>query len=398
VTRGLDAPGRGGYTQAMDFPEFQSKISRKRAKVAPAYAFAGPEEFLRAEGERLVRRAALGEAEPELAAVVFDCPRNDAEMSRFDSAAVFEELTSFPLLVQKKVIVLRGADAFIGAHRAALEDWVAEPPGFAVLVIACEKLPKNTRLAKAIDSAGAASAGGYVECKRLYETEFGKEDVTPGAPLARWLAARAAERGVKIEADALCELIRRVGASLRGLDGALERLELAATDDGGGGGRPVTLAAVEAEFPYTRDYAAFKVLDMLDGSNVPGAIEVLRTLYRQGLPERGGSRTVRDARAISAILVSQLSRYLEQRLDACLALRRGMPPDEAARHAGMRGPRARVAMNWLGRTPPARLRYRVSQVLDAERALKGGSRAAPEIIVEGLLIRLSSKPEPASLR
>jgi len=373
----------------MDFPEFQSKISRKRAKVAPAYAFAGPEEFLRAEGERLVRRAALGEAEPELAAVVFDCPRNDAEMSRFDSAAVFEEMTSFPLLVQKKVIVLRGADAFVGAHRAALEDWVADPPGFAVLVIACEKLPKNTRLAKAIDSAV-----GYVECKRLYETEFGKEDVTPGAPLARWLAARAAERGVKIEADALCELIRRVGSSLRGLDGALERLELA-TDDAGG---PVTLAAVEAEFPYTRDYAAFKVLDMLDGSNVPGAIEVLRTLYRQGLPERGGSRTVRDARAISAILVSQLSRYLEQRLDACLALRRGMPPDEAARHAGMRGPRARVAMNWLGRTPPARLRYRVSQVLEAERALKGSSRAAPEIIVEGLLIRLSSKPEPASLR
>ena len=306
---GPDSPPRGvleahrgaGYTRAVDFTEFQSRITGKRPRVAPAYAFAGPEEFLRSEGTRLVRRAVFADGEPDLGVAVFDGPRNDAEASRFDASQFFEEATSFPLLVQRKVVVMRSADRFVSKHRDGVERLVGEPSGFAVVVLECEKMAKNTRLAKAVDSAG-----GYVECKRLYETEFGRDDVTPNAPLAKWLLSRAAGRELGLEAQAACELIRRVGSSLRELDGALERLELSSS------GGSVTRAEVESEFPYTRDYAAVRALDLLDEGNVPGAIDVVRTLYRQGIPEGSGARTVRDPRAISAILVAQLSRYLSR--------------------------------------------------------------------------------------
>jgi DNA polymerase III subunit delta len=84
----------------------------------------------------------------------------DGSVSEFPANApladVLDEVRTMPLLGDRRIVVVRDADAFITAYRETLEDFLASPVPTGTLVLEPKKWPSNTRLAKLVDKIGQA--------------------------------------------------------------------------------------------------------------------------------------------------------------------------------------------------------------------------------------------------
>ncbi|MCA9102780.1 MAG: hypothetical protein KDA63_16590, partial [Planctomycetales bacterium] len=185
--------------QAFDF------LGKKRRDVAPVYALHGDESFLKRLVFEAVRGDVLGggdadgddtdDGEWSLHRVV----GKDAELRD-----VLDELSTPALFGGgTRLVVVDDADKFVSDNRAGLEAYVAAPSRAGVLVLIVDSWPSNTRLAKAVASAGVA-----VDCSAPAVGRVG-----------RWVTARATDvHAIAIDAQAVDVLLEIVGADLGRID------------------------------------------------------------------------------------------------------------------------------------------------------------------------------------
>lgn len=217
----------------------------------PVYVVCGTDEFLKRQAVQRIVSAVLGEDSQHLALSPFDGPT--AEL-----ADVLDELRTLPFLAERRLVVVRDADAFITKHRAALEHYLTEPSDWGVLLLVCRSFPANTRLAKL-----AARVGEVVRCEPL-----------KGGAVQQWVAQRIRNaHGKGMEPAAIDSLINLVGEELERLDAELEKLALYVLD------RPVvTVKDVEAVVGADRRQTIWAILDAIGTANVGHALELWERL------------------------------------------------------------------------------------------------------------------------
>ena len=151
----------------------------------------------------------------ECLAAAMRAAHGQVETLHFDGATVeladvLDELRSYGLMRQYKLVVVDDADQFVTRHRPALQRYAAAPVDHGSLVLRSVRWNRG-KLDEAIKKVGC-----LLKCEPLSR---------PAA--AKWLVARtAAEHGRKLDTDTAMVLVRRLGVDLMRLDGEVAKLAL----------------------------------------------------------------------------------------------------------------------------------------------------------------------------
>jgi DNA polymerase-3 subunit delta len=325
----------------------------------------GDDPFLARQVAASLRAEVLGQEDAEFSLSVFE---GRSAVLR----DVLDELATMAMFGGgRRLVVVDEADPLVARYRAELEDYVAQPSAGGVLLLQLKSFPANTRLYRAVTGSGLVV----------------NTNAPASAKLARWIVAWAKRaHHARITSAAADVLVEMVGPELGLLDQELAKLALMVGADG-----QITPEVVDQMVGSWRAKTTWEMLDAaLDGK----AAEALGQLDRLLL---AGQTPIAILGQISASL---------RRLAAATRL---VLKTEAAGRRPALGPALEQAgvkrfvlekterqLRQLGRHRGARL-YR--SLLEADLALKGASRLAPRLILERLILWLSTPEakEPARI-
>lgn len=212
----------------------------------PVYVLHGSDAFLLDTRRKAIVDRLVGSADPQLC------------LSRFDDQAplaeVLDELRTLPFLAPHRVVVIAEADAFVTAHRVALEDYLQKPTASASLILQVSSWRSNTRLAKK-----AAEIGEVLDCS-----------APGGRDLAKAIEKLAKRRENPIDRQAVGLLMDWIGEDLAALDGEIEKLSLYA-----GPGETITAEHVGKLVVASAGPAAFALTNALTALDPAGAVGAL---------------------------------------------------------------------------------------------------------------------------
>ena len=216
------------------------------AALKPIYILHGEDAFLRDASRREIVAAAIGDADPQTCVAPFDAT---AEL-----ADVLDELRTVPFLAPRRVVIVSDADAFVAAHRKALEKYLAKPSETATLILIVSTWKKTTRLDKL-----ARKIGGVLNCS------------APGrGSVGRFVTEAAARRDKRIDSDAAQLLAEWIGDDLAALDAEIEKLSLYV-----GRRASISAADVSAVVSATAGPAAFALTNALTAGDARAALSAL---------------------------------------------------------------------------------------------------------------------------
>jgi DNA polymerase-3 subunit delta len=166
----------------------------------PVYALIGEDSFL-----QLQKLAEIRAALPK------DVQQIDVDGERAELADVLDELRSFAMFGDGKLVVIRSADFFLTRFREQLEDYLAKPSDSGTLVLRVNSLPANQRIHKLI-----AKIGHIEKCES-----------PQGRALVQWIIDRAKSvHKLSIDPQAATLLADLIGSDLGRLDNELAKLSL----------------------------------------------------------------------------------------------------------------------------------------------------------------------------
>jgi len=311
------------------------------AKFKPLYVLHGTDEFLRDLHRREIIASFIGDADPQLCVSDFDAT---AELSE-----VLDELRTLPFLAPCRIVVVRDADAFVSAHREALEKFLAGPPDTAALVLIMLSWRKDTRLAKL-----AKKIGETFDCSKPNTSE-----------LARRLKHAAAKRAKKLSAEAARLLCDWIGPDLGTLDAEVEKLSLYVGDRETIGPDDVCEMVTVSAGP-----AAFALTNAITDGDASAALEAL-----------GRSLTIRGAEFMT---LGQIAWHLRRALRACRLLDAGTPMDQAIPRMPPSAKKAFAAM--LRRKSTAAFGSDFRSLIRCDLAMKSGDK--PKSAMKELVVAL----------
>jgi len=329
-------------------------MARKPA-APPLIVIYGDDEHQRATAVT----AALDELLPPpvdraLALTVYDGGRS-ADQGGPSLAAVLEDLATLPFLAERRVVLIRDAEAFISAHRERLERYAAAPAPTGVLILECRSFPKTTRLYKAAVAAG----GRLCECKKLY-----------GRELVAFVIEQARARGKRLDPAAGARLTDLVGQDTGILAAEIEKLALYVGDRSGITDRDVTELVGQS-----REEKVFAVMDAAAAGRLPDALR----LWHQVLSSDPAA-VYRAVGGMTYVVRRWLDAY---RLRADGASIRAIAPKL------MMWGREQELETLLARLTPQFLRRLLAAIADLDSQAKVGARSI-ETGVEMLLLRLAA--------
>jgi len=281
---------------------------------------------------------------------------------------VLDELSTMAMFGGgKRLVVVDEADAFVTRYRAELEDYVARPASGGVLVLSLRSFPSNTRLYKAVLSAGMA-----IECS-----------APPTARLAKWIADWGAQsHKLRISSSAAEMLLDIIGPELGLLDQELAKLALVA-----GGDRKITDEMVQQMVGGWRAKTTWVMLDAALAGDAAAALAQLDRLLSSGETPVG--------------LLGQISASLRRLAAATRLILRGEATGrrialrDALELAGVRSfvlQKTERELRRLGRNRGSQLYH---WLLEADLDLKGDSSLSPRLILERLILRLAAAEAPS---
>ncbi|MCE9582121.1 MAG: DNA polymerase III subunit delta [Planctomycetes bacterium] len=325
----------------MDFLTFDKQPGALR----PSYVLAGDQAAFR-------RRAA-----EKIAAMA-----PDADVLRLDAAEagvgrVSEELHTRSFFSKRKVVIVRGAEAFFPRPNAksadkldALAELVAAHKGPDVLILDSGKWDKRFRGSKAIEKSAE-----LIDCGPL-----------PDRDVPKWFERRAKELGTSLGTGAADEMFARIGNDLSRAEAEMEKLRTYAA------GRAIGLEDVRVMVELERSYVIWDLLDAVVAGDTRTALKMLRGHFRDG------ERLV----ALVAMLLWNVRRLAQGH--------------RAYRKGGAAEIRAKIRMPWdkvdgfvklASGWTPAKTRGWLKLLLDADLEAKSGGDA--ELTGEVLVLKLS---------
>jgi DNA polymerase-3 subunit delta len=299
----------------------------------------GPEMMLKRQYFQQLRQI-MEQAHGQVQTITFNA-------SESGLAEVFDELRSYGLMQQYKLVVVDEADEFAKDHRDALTRYAENPVDHATLVLRSSKWNKGN-LDKAI-----AKVGCLIKC-----------DAPTQAVAATWLVGQAKEHKCKLDKATAQLLVSRLGCDLMRLDTELAKLALLVEP-----GAKIDEQLIDQVVGRSSDEQAWEVqeaiLQALSSGNALGktaggkAIEKVHELI--------------DLSNQPDILVLYFVADLVRKLNIALQMRKaGMADSEIARHMKLWGARQTLFMSLLRRLPEHKARQLLDRVVKADAGSKSG--------------------------
>ena len=297
-------------------------------------------------------------------------------------ATVLDELRSYGLMQQHKLVIVDNADRFLsgrsnddgttarastkgtGGARKALERYAADPVPDATLLLRAERWNKG-RLDAAIGKVGLVH-----KIKPLTENET-----------VRWCMLRAErEHGAKLDEDAARLLVLRIGTGLARLDVELSKLAAHVLDAGDEGPevatqRSITVANVKLLVGLSREEQAWEIQDALLSGDTAATLTKLRDL----------TEVSRQPEVLISWSMVDLLRKLH---GTGVQLGAGASTQEIRSSQRLFGPGANRIMEIARRGRPARFARLMGSALDAEARTRSGYGHADHAL-ECLAIRIA---------
>jgi DNA polymerase-3 subunit delta len=301
------------------------------AAIQPVYVLVGSDGFLLDAYRREIVETVLAGADPQTSLASYDA---SAEL-----ASVLDALRTLPFLAPRRLVMIRDADAFVSAHREALEEYLQSPVGTASLVMMVSSFPKNTRLAKLV-----AKVGTIYDCK-----------APDTSKLDGWIGKSAGKRGKKVAPEAVQLLTQWVGGDLAQLDQEIEKLSLYVGDRD-----TITLEDVGRVVSAGGAAEAFALPNALTIGNAGKALDALGSM----LTTRGEEFKT----------LGMIGWHLRRAIRAQQLLAQGQNPQSAMKAVKVFYNQREFA-SLLQRRPLGKLAEDFSKMLAADRAMKTGTDA-----------------------
>ncbi|MFG0251216.1 MAG: DNA polymerase III subunit delta [Phycisphaeraceae bacterium JB051] len=299
----------------------------------------GPEMMLKKQYMQQLR-SIMEEAHGEVQTIQFNA--SDCSL-----AEVFDELRSYGLMQQYKMVIVDEADEFAKEHRDALTRYADAPVDHGTLVLRSTKWNKGN-LDKAIDKVGC-----LIKC-----------DAPTPAVAATWLVAQSKVHKCKLDKATAQILVSRIGCDLMRLDAELAKLSLLVEP-----GAKIDEKLIDQVVGRSSDEQAWVVqeaiLQALSSGNALGktaggkAIEKIHELV--------------DLSNQHEVLVLYFVADLMRKLNVALQMRKAGAADaEISRQMKLWGPRQTLFMSLLRRLPEYRAGALLDQVVKADAGSKSG--------------------------
>lgn len=333
----------------------------------PIVILHGKEPFVIDERTNELIRA-LDEKHGEIERFSFDGA--NAELSE-----VLDELRSYGLMQQHKLVIVNQADEFLKVRkdeqeaddeeesagpavnkRAAMERYAEAPVDHATLLLRATTWHKG-KLDKIVKKTGAV-----VKCDELGTTAA-----------AQWCVKRTKEaHGCTLERNAATAIVERRGVGLIGLDNELARL--AAMIPPGG---TITLDTVRDVVGRSREENAWVIQEALLRGGARGGLEKMNELYDTSKEPSG-----------LAIMLSWSLVDLARKLHAASRLiRQGMNPGLINKHLKLWGHGANLVHSAARSGSPTRFAQLLREAILTDRRIKSGHH--PRRTLEGLIVLLA---------
>jgi DNA polymerase-3 subunit delta len=315
------------------------------AKIAPIYVVHGAEAFLKRQAIAEILDRLLAGADRAMALSEYD------GAGSIELASVLDDLRTLPFLSDRRVVLVRDADAFITRYREGLEDYFESPSSTGVLVMEARSFPGNTRLAKR-----AAAVGESIKCEPIAARN-----------VPSWLSGRARDAyGLRIEPQAGLMLIEFVGDDLGLLDAELQKLALYV-----GGRQEIRAADVQACVGHSREEQVWGILSAISAGDEGRAIALWEQVWETDRAAQG--------RAIGGIAFK-----VRQLLSAKRAEEAGSPMGELGRMLMIWGDERRVRAE-LNAFTTEQVESMLCRLLQADVAAKTG-QATVQSAIEAFII------------
>lgn len=283
------------------FDDLIAGLARK--EFSPVYLFFGAEDFLAQEAANAIIEAALT---PDERGFNLDV----AYGSDADAREILSHSSSFPMMAERRVVVVRDFDHL--QNKELFASYIEHPSATTSLVLLCTKpdFRKKPYLT-------ARKFATLLECKPFYDNQ-----VPP------WISRRIQRTGRTIHPEAAKLLAAYVGTSLREIDSEIEKLFLFVGDK-----KEITIDDVTAVVGVSKEFTVFElqkaigtkdlrrsseVLDrMLDAGESPILIIIMLTRYFTSLWKLADLRRRREvSRAQLASEAGVHPRFLNEYVDA----------------------------------------------------------------------------------
>ena len=292
------------------------------------------------------------------------------EIERFDfngdntsPAEILDELRTYGLLQQHKLVVVDKADRLLAAKadgggpskaRGLFEKYVASPCEDATLLLRADTWHRG-KIDKAIDQVGVVHR------------------VKPLGPAdtLRWVQGRVAKaHNGSIEQAAAERLVRRVGCNLARLDAELAKLTAMCVD-----GAPIGTSLIDEAVPLSREEKAWVIQDAILGG---GAARGLSTLHELLSVSRQ-----------SDVLVAWAVTDMLRRLHAASRMREaGMSAQQIRKDLKLWGPAGDATLSVANRVSPDRLAHLLGDALRGQQRLRSGVGRADRML-EVMLVEIA---------
>ena len=208
------------------------------------YALVGEDNFLQLQKLQTIIKALPAAAQ-----------RVDFDGQSVELAAVLDELRSFSMFGDGKLIVVRNADEFIPRFREQIENYLSEPAENSTLILRFTTLPKTQRVYKLIDKIGSIES-----CEPPAATAL------PG-----WIQKHAqGAYGLQMQTDAAQSLAEMIGSDLGRLDCELAKLAIIAEPN-----QKLTAADLVGHIAFQREQEMWALTNALAQGRSAEAIQPL---------------------------------------------------------------------------------------------------------------------------
>jgi DNA polymerase-3 subunit delta len=298
--------------------------------------------------ERALHR--LRDRVAEVADLDFNFDVFDGETA--DAEAIAAAANTLPFASERRLVVVRNVDKMNAAAQARLADYAKDPAPTACVVFVAAKVPKNSRLYRAVDATGVTA-----EYKPPKRSEY-----------PAWVQELLASKGRRITRDAAEALVRAAGRDLRRLEIEAEKLIAFA-----GERTELVLGDVEAAVAQTASTSVFDFLNALGARDCALAFRLLANLMRDG----------QEILAVHAMTL----RHIRMLASVQALVRRGENRAAIAREVGMADWQLRNALDQAERYSSDELTHALRSAAECEARMKSG-RGEPEIVFERWVVEV----------
>ncbi len=333
------------------YDDLRTAVGRK--EIAPVYLFYGEEDLLADEATELIVDAALPQEQRGFNLdVVYG---SDADVRDIISHA-----TSFPLMSDRRVVVVRELDKL--PHRELLASYL-ESPSETTTVILHSSNPDFRRK----PYLTAKRNGTAVEFKPLRENQ-----------IPAWIAAKAQAAGRTIGPDAARLLSTYAGTSLREIQGEIDKLCLFTL-----GRQEITVADVSSVVGSSREFNIFELQRAIGGRVMDRAM-----LIMQRMLEAGESPTM---------IIVMLTRFFIILWNLHDLTRRGATRSVQMETTGLSQFQIREFTEAMSLFGPEHVKKAFDVLIRADEQLKT-SMSDPTVVMQLLIVQLLTQDAPSRSR